>query len=201
MFIFTHIEKCAGTSFNDILSHTFLRYIHITKNNFGGNELRNDLTLEQFQKIKKFFPSGIGGHSIRPYLRFLPQSNRLTFLRNPIDRYMSQYNHMIERGWATSFETFLNSEFYSNFMTKKISGINDFDLASFYLRDFIFIGDVGRYNQSLNYLQDVMNVRLKVFDTRKNQRKNNVKYLHFTDLSEKEKLRVEENNQLDIKLY
>lgn len=202
MFLFTHIEKCAGTSFNEILSLTFPRYFHITKNNYGGNETRNDLTLEQYTKILKYIPSGVRGHSVRPYLDFLPLEKRITFLRNPLDRYLSQYNHMIERGWTSSIEVFLNTEFYNNFMTKKIGGVtSDYRSAETILSRFEFIGNADEYNKSLNYLQDVLNVQLVGTLEAKNIRRDRQNYMSYVDLSEAQKLKVEENNRLDIKLY
>lgn len=152
MFLFTHIEKFAGTSFNDVLSLTFPRYIHIIKNHFGGNETRNDLTFEQYRKILHYYPSGIGGHSVRPYLDFLPRSKRITFLRNPLERYLSQYNHMVEGGWTTSIDDFLKLDFCNNFMTKKIAGSNDLKYAVKLLTTYEFIGNADEYNKSLNYL-------------------------------------------------
>lgn len=201
MLLFTHIEKCAGTSFNEVLSLTYPRYFHVTKNQYGGNETRNDLTFNQYKKIIRYFPSGIGGHSVRPYLDFLPPSNRITFLRNPLERYLSQYNHMLEREWTTSIDDFLNKSFYNNFMTKKIAGTNDFRLAQKLLSDFVFIGNSNEYNKSLNYLQDVLDVKLIGSIERKNQRKDTTNYLSFSDLSTTQKLRAEENNHLDIQLY
>lgn len=201
MFLFTHIEKCAGTSFNEILSFTYPRYFHVTKNKYGGNETRNDLTSTQYKKIIRYCPSGIGGHSVRPYLEFLPLAKRITFFRNPLERYLSQYNHMIERGWTNSFEEFLNTDFYKNFMTKKISGNNDYKSAEEILEKFEFIGNADEYNKSLNYLQDVLNVKLIGGVERKNQRKHNPDYLRFSDLSSSQKLMVEANNDLDIRLY
>ena len=201
MFLFTHIEKCAGTSFNEILSLTYPRYFHVTKNKFGGNETRNDLTEKQYRKILRYCPSGIGGHSVRPYLGFLSESKRITFLRNPLERYLSQYNHMIEAGWITSMDDFLNKDFYNNFMTKKIAGENDYKCAEEILADFEFIGNADDYNRSLNYLQDVLKVKLIGNAVYKNQRKHNLNYLSFSDLSTSQKLKAEENNQLDIQLY
>lgn len=201
MILFTHIEKCAGTSFNEILSLTYPRYIHITKNKFGGNEKRNDLTHNQYKKIVYYFPSVIGGHCIRPYLEFLPARRRITFLREPKERYLSQYNHMFESGWARSIEEFLNKDFYYNFITKKIAGSNDYQYAKILLKDFVFIGDANNYIKSLNYLQDVLEVKLIGKIAEKNQRKNNKNYLKYSDLSNRQKLKVEENNKYDLKLY
>ena len=95
MFLFTHIEKCAGTSFNEILSLTFPRYIQITKNNYGGNEHRNDLSLAQFKKIKKYFPSGIGGHCIRPYLEFMSIRSKKYFGVNYLEASRRGTNNLL----------------------------------------------------------------------------------------------------------
>ena len=176
MFLFTHIEKCAGTSFNEILSLTYPRYIHITKNKYGGNEKRNDLTDVQFKKILRFYPSGIGGHSVRPYLEFLPKAKRITFLREPIARYISQYNHLKDTGWVHSIDEFFKNEFYYDFITKKIAGENDYKNAELLLAYFHFIGNTNEYNKSLNYLQDVLNIKL----IGKSEQKN--KTLYFTNI-------------------
>lgn len=201
MFLFTHIEKCAGTTFNEILSLTFPRYFHITKNNYGGNEKRNDLTHEEYKKILRFYPSGIGGHSIRPYLEFLPSSKRITFLRDPLSRYISHFNHMLERGWTTSFDDYLTKDFFHDFITKKIAGSSDLKYAIELLSDFYFIGDADEFNRSLNYLQDVLDVKLIGQSTYTNQRSTNAHYLKLSDLTSNQKQKAEENNQLDIKLY
>ena len=202
MFLYTHIEKCAGTSFNELLSLTFLRYIHITKNKHGGNELRNDLSLEQYKQLSKYHPSGIGGHSVRPYLEYYNEKHiKITFLRNPIDRYLSHLNHIIESGWATSVDDFLAKEQYKNFMTNKIAGSNDFNKASNLLGGFDFIGDVNQYAKSLNYLQDVFQKKLISKTENRNERKSKDTYIKFSDLTNEQKIRVEENNINDIKLY
>lgn len=201
MFLFTHIEKCAGTSFNEILGLTYPRYIHITKNQYGGNEKRNDLTFEQYKRIMRYCPSGIGGHNVRPYLDFLPPSKRITFLRNPLERYISQYNHLKDTHWVNSIDEFLKNEFYYDFMTKKIAGENDYKLAEMLLADFHFIGNTNEYNKSLNYLQDVLNIKFVGKSEQRNQRKHNPNYLKYSDLSESQKLKVEENNQNDLKIY
>ena len=78
MFLFTHIEKSAGTSFKQVLELTFLRYIHISKNPIGGNNKYNDLTIEQFNEVRKLFPTGIGGHSVRPYQDFIDFINNFS---------------------------------------------------------------------------------------------------------------------------
>ena len=55
MFLFTHIEKCAGQSFSSTLQLTFPTYMRVTKNHFGGNDRQNDLTISQFKKLNKFW--------------------------------------------------------------------------------------------------------------------------------------------------
>lgn len=202
MFLFTHIEKCGGTSFHDILSLTYPRYFHITKNRYGGNELRNDLTKEQYHKIMRYRPSGIGGHSVRPYQEFYKKSHtKITFLRDPISRYLSHYNHQKERGWTHSIEHFLEKDFFCDFITYKIAGTRDVEMAKKLLANFQFIGATEAYNKSLNCLMDIMNKKFVGAVEVKNQRNYDAGYVRFSDLSPAQKLKVEENNRFDIQLY
>lgn len=203
MFLFTHIEKCAGTTFTHIIELTFPRYIRVSKNNYGGNEQRNDLSLKQFKKLMNYYPSGIGGHSVRPYLEFLNlKSNTfITFFRDPFERYMSQYNHTLEGGWVSSMDDFLSHRTFNDFITNKIAGNNDFEFAVKLLNEYNFIGDVNNFNKSLNCLQDVLNIKLFGNGEHKNTRKHRDNYLKFSDLTNNQKLKVEENNKNDIKLY
>ncbi|WP_417620161.1 hypothetical protein [Oceanihabitans sediminis] len=109
---------------------------------------------------------------------------------------------MIERGWTSSIEVFLNTEFYNKFMTKKIGGVtSDYRSSEAILSRFEFIGNADEYNKSLNYLQDVLNVQLIGTLEAKNIRRDRQNYMSYVDLSEAQKLKVEENNRLDIKLY
>mgnify|MGYP006436757777 CR=1 FL=1 len=130
-YIFTHIEKCAGTSFKESLELTFLRYIQVSKNFYGGNDKKNDLTSNQLKEVKKLLPSGIGGHAVRPYLDFIDfkKNFSITFLRYPLERYMSQYNHDKEMGFSRDFKHFLSRDYMKNFMVNKIAGDNDLDKA------------------------------------------------------------------------
>jgi hypothetical protein len=202
MFLFVHIEKCGGTTFSDMLSLTYPLYFRITKNPYGGNDIRNDITLEQYRQFKRYYPSGIGGHCVRPYLfDEIKSKTFLTFFRNPLDRYLSHMNHNIEGGWSKSFSEFVQKDYYSNFMTKKIAGDNDVTKAKKYLETFDFIGDVGQYNKSINALQDILNVKFYGDEITKNERKNNENYISFNDLTVSEKLIVEERNANDILIY
>lgn len=202
MFLFVHIEKCGGTTLSDMLSLSFPRYLRITKNNYGGNDIRNDITPLQFKKLLKYIPSGIGGHCIRPYaIEYRRPVSYITFFRNPIERYMSHLNHNIEGGWSQSFTDFSRKEYYNDFMTKKIANSNDFSLACKYLDQFEFIGDVNQYNKSLDRLADVLDAKLYGDSIIKNERKFKENYVFFDDLSSREKLIVEEVNKNDIRLY
>jgi hypothetical protein len=205
MFLFTHIEKCAGQSFSSTLQLTFPTYMRVTKNHFGGNDRQNDLAISQFKKLNKFWVSGIGGHCVRPYINFQKHTNKslnyITFLRNPVERYMSQYNHDREMGFTRDFEHFLSRDYMVNFMVNKIAGENNLNNAYKLIDKYVFIGDTDRYQKSLNYLSDILNCRFYNLNENVNERKNNPDYLSYSDLSRKEKLIVEERNKLDIKLY
>lgn len=204
MILFTHIEKCAGTSFNEMLSLTYLRYFHITKNHYGGNDLRNDLTQKEFKRLMSYYPSIIGGHSVRPYLSFFSNNQtikKITFLRNPIERYMSQYNHDHERGFSPDIDYFINRSYTENFMVNKLAGENNYDKALTHLNTFFFVGDADRYLKSLQALSDKLQTPFYGFCNKKNVRSNNETYLRFEDLNESQKMKIYEKNKLDIKLY
>jgi hypothetical protein len=201
--IFTHIEKCAGTSFNSSLELTFLRYVHVSKNFYGGNDIKNDLTINQYNEIKKIFPSGIGGHSVRPYQKFIDVLNNFSiiFLRDPLERYMSQYNHDKEMGYTKDFHHFLSRDYMENFMVNKICGENNLNKAKDLLDQFSFVGDSNRYQQSLHHLRKLMGKQFYGFDQPYNIRKSNDNYLKFEDLSSEDKNEAIKQNELDIKLY
>src|SRR5690606_5970873 len=110
-------------------------------------------------------------------------------------------NHNIEGGWSKSFSEFIKKDYYVNFMTKKMAGEDDFNKACLYLDKFDFIGDVDKFNQSLNAFQDVLNVRFYGNKIPKNERKNKEGYISFEDLNSQQKLLVEERNKNDILLY
>lgn len=202
MFLFVHIEKCGGTTLSDMLSLNFPRYLRVTKNNYGGNDSRNDLTSEQFKRLLRYYPSGIGGHCIRPYnIEYSKPVSYITFFRNPLERYISHMNHNIEGGYSKTFSEFINKDYYQNFMTKKLAGNDDFVTACRYLDKFDFIGDVNQYNKSLNGLQDALNIKFYGSQTVKNERKNKRDYISFNELNSVQKLLVEERNENDIRLY
>lgn len=89
MFLFTHVEKCGGTSLHRLFSLSFIWYYH-APNIYGGNQIRNDLTITEFKKLRRYNFIGIGGHSVRPYYNYEQNTKKIvkyiTFLRNPIDR-------------------------------------------------------------------------------------------------------------------
>jgi hypothetical protein len=205
MFLFTHIEKCAGTSFKSALKLTFFRYVHVSKNLHGGNHLKNDLKGNQFKEIKKLLPTGIGGHNVRPYLEFLNLDNHftITFLRNPIERYMSHYNHIKGTRHIRDFDHFLTSDYVKNFMVNKLTGegANNLEMAKKLIDQYSFVGDSNRYNQSLNHLSKLMGKRFFSSAEFKNVRKSNSDYLKYEDLSTIQKNKVIEQNDLDIQLY
>jgi hypothetical protein len=201
MYYFVHIEKCAGTTLHEILALTFLRYVHITKNHFGGNEKKNDLSLSEYQKIKKMFPSMMGGHNIRPYLNFIEPSNCFTFLRNPIERYISQYNHDHERGFSSDFEHFLNRSYTRNFMVQKIAGEENFEKAKLLLNQFKFVGDADNFFQSIERLSEILKVRFYSCSQNYNVRNDDPHYLTFEKLSSEQRQLAYSQNELDIKLY
>ena len=124
-------------------------------------------------------------------------------MRDPLERYMSHYNHDKGTKWAKDFDHFLSRTYIKNFMVNKIAGegSNDLEKAKQLLDQYSFVGDTNRYSQSLNHLSKLMGKQFYGLKHSKNVRKSNEDYLKFEDLSEDKKRQVLKQNELDIKLY
>ena len=95
MLAFCHIEKCAGTS-----------WIYSLRRNFQVDHfdvIPNDkksmiLSRKDLNEIRILNPNikSISGHSIKVYSQIsqVPNIYYYTILRNPIDRYLSDYQHL-----------------------------------------------------------------------------------------------------------
>jgi len=147
---FVHIEKAAGTTLIHILRHVFCgAYI-------DARPLRREscgvFTSSDLRAVRKILPAlrCIAGHSVVPHSDLLCV-NYITLLRDPVKRYLSHYQHWVERkGRQMPFEAFLELDEMRNFQTKKIAGSDDVDKAKAILRDrFSLVGFVETFDSFL----------------------------------------------------
>lgn len=157
MLAFVHIEKTAGTSTHHIFQRSWgSRYCVLDRwrpedQVFDAADLR---------KLRLFYPRlrGIGGHWIKPYgdLRTaVPGLEFFTFLREPLARTASHYQHQIQRmGRTDRLEDWMRMDVYRNFQTRKIVGSEDADAAIRVLeRDFTLVGLAERFDETLVLLR------------------------------------------------
>lgn len=188
LFLFIHIEKAAGTTFHNVLKNSIGEYYILKPYPKHGANLYPD----QLKEIIRLAPfvRGVGGHRIKPYLNYEKTINReikyMTILRNPIERYLSHYNHHISRGIGNySLEEFMKKDYFHNFQTKKIAGTASSEEAIKQIKEFFYAGIVSDLSQiSTSY------------------RLNKGNYIVDKNTMKEEQLqKIYELNYEDIKLY
>jgi hypothetical protein len=130
----------------------------------------------------------------------------LTFLREPLKRYASHFNYQChEMGVDWTPESFLAERRFDNFMTKRIAGAFDVELAKKRLaEDFAFVGLAERFDESLLLMRRTLG--LDGFDVRyerRNASRDPAYHRRSQDLLRDDGF-VEEarkRNALDLELY
>src|SRR5690554_5470267 len=206
---YIHIEKCAGTTLHHTLKYNFPGYIVLKPWYYWSNEKENHLSAKELKRINQFFPilSGIGGHTARTYAGYeniiKKPISYFTFVREPIARYMSHYNHQVNKmGIDWTIEEFVDENRFNNFITRRIAEEDDLTIAKNRLiEDYDFVGLFENFNESLVMLEHfTFNNKTNLFYEHKNDSKDERK-LKFADLSKSLQEKVKNNNQLDIELY
>lgn len=207
--IYIHIEKCGGMSLHHALRYAVPGYQVLRPWWFWSNEPESYLSSEELARLILFHPgvSGVGGHTARSYGGYESVVDKppfyFTFIRNPINRYLSHLNHQVNKmGIAWSVEAFLKETRFNNLMTRRIAGCDDLSLAKSRLKnDFSMVGLFESYEKSLIILSDIMfGVYNGLHYEHRNDSESEAK-VKFCDLSPALQAMVINNNALDIELY
>ena len=204
LLAFVHVEKAAGTSFIHVLRHNyFMKYIDARP---YYRESRGLFSAKDLLVARKVVPglSCIAGHSIKPFsdiATVVPDIQYITILRDPVKRYVSQYQYWVERmDKKLSFEDFLDTEEVRNFQTKKFDASGDIEKAKKVLqKKIMLVGFVDEFDEFLVLLRDKL--KPLVFDPKYRQQNLARNKVKTSDLFEKYKDKIRENNALDIELY
>lgn len=175
LLAFVHIEKAAGTTLMHILrTNFFMSYSDVRPLSAASCHVFSSRDL---QKIFIMSPGlkCIAGHSIRPFsdlTSIVPNVRYITLLRDPVQRYISQYQYWVENmGKKLSFDEFIGIREISNFQTRKIAGSEDVELAKDILANkFFLVGFVEEFDAFLMLLKH----KLKPFDFRPGYQRQNV---------------------------
>ncbi|MEE8171261.1 MAG: sulfotransferase family 2 domain-containing protein, partial [Phycisphaerae bacterium] len=151
------IEKTAGTTLVELLrKHFGSRYLGVRPfwdqdPVFGPGDLR--LMLKLFPRTRC-----LSSHSLTPHIALSAVRDDIsffTFLREPVQRYISHYRWQIEHDWHDlPLEKWITDSFYHDWMTKKLAGKNDPDAAYRLLRDRVpVVGLLERFDEGLLLLR------------------------------------------------
>ncbi len=207
MIIFYHMIKTAGMTFSYILRNNFgVNYslVNPIKKNidkYGEMIFTND-DLKIYLKLNPRLIA-ISGHYIRPYSLKKISGNdiAITFVRDPINRFLSGYNFGIEKGnFNVSLEEWINNPQQKNYQTKFIAGEENLEKAKNICKNIInFVGISEKFDISLLLLKNIYLENLNVYYQKKNV--TNKKLIKIEDLSEKTLRKIKYINELDLELY
>lgn len=165
MLAFVHIHKTAGTTLNWILRSSFGVHHWDVETPDRSSEF---FSKENYGQIARFSPriDSIAGHKIRSFSdldQVRPDIRYYTFVRDPVARIASLYQHGVQRGGLKqSPEEWLEDRY--NGQTIRIAGVDDADAAIEILEEkFFFVGDVKHFEESLLIFQAVAeNPQIKI---------------------------------------
>lgn len=205
---FLHIKKNAGTTLAHILrTNFFLRYCSLQllcrnlKDGFKAEDMKKVLLINPMIKC-------ISGHYIRPRIDLhqkYPNLKYITLLRDPLKRYISQYQHNVEKlRHQVSFDDFLNSKSSYNKQTRTIAGSDNVELAKEILnKNFLLVGTVEEFDGFLLLLKNKLRpLNLKIDYRSKNIAKMNSTAKH--DIDKKINYyyeKIVDRNKVDFELY
>ena len=210
MICFVHIERAGGTTLHEIFRTNFPSYLMITPCKPWTNEDSNVFTKDEFRAIKRTLPftKGIGGHTTRSYLGYEEFCNDkiqyITYLRDPVERYISHYFYQkFKKNIDWTFESFMAELRFDNFMTKRIAGTFNLEMAIENLEtQFSFVGLTDEFDLSLLFMREELGLKdfscyYKKMNSGEQYKKNeNINEIKATYLDE-----IIEHNRLDIELY
>lgn len=165
---FCHMIKTAGTTLHYIFRNNFgFNYVEINKKNFAPVDLKKLLRINKNIRA-------IGGHSLRSVAKLdsvCPDLKYITFFRDPIDRFLSHYNHGRNSNYhQMSLEERINIPGEANYQTKFIIGAKDIEereviiglnelenAKRILVKDFIFVGLLEEFDGSLILMKEILN--------------------------------------------
>ena len=130
--LFYHVPKCAGTTFSVIFSWLINPQTRIKGPLFMNNDKGGFTAFELFQKCEDFsfydnFNLIYGHLPFETHKLFKKKFKKITVLRDPIERSLSHYNWMINRGYCDKGEDlqgiFDKNKITKNTITNQFSGL------------------------------------------------------------------------------
>lgn len=204
--VFSHIPKTAGMNLHSLLR----RYYGINYLIISSSKGKRYTTYESLKSVLHMFPNlkSIGGHGMQHWINYKELESRLrwyTFLRWPVDRVISHYQHQtLNKTHQRTFEDFLKNTPYHNWSVRMIAGEENLDKAKQILDEkFSFVGLTERFNESLVIMGTIL--QMDGFDPRYKSKVNVAKTNTIASDLKKNLLAYNDlilaSNSLDIELY
>ena len=199
-YLFVHLPKTAGTSFRDSLEEVFTHGLYC---DYGAEEQTTDrVVLDYIYQRQDFFGFGnylaqqdalvcMSGHyPIRRYGAFFKIKNIMLFLRNPVQRVISQYEHKRRlEGYTGTIQEFSAMPEHMNIQSRNI-GRAPVTLIG-------FVGLQEFYSESLQLLNRQFGFQIKESFLNINKEQFSVKYKLDPEVTAV----IRENNRSDLILY
>jgi hypothetical protein len=206
LICFAHIERAGGTTLHAILRKNYPSFLTLTAPKWASDG-STVFTSAQLRVLLRVLPftAGVGGHHVRTNLGYERVTERpiqyLTFLREPVARYLSHLRYQLERfpeRWDLG--RLLDEESFWDFMTWRVAGSSDLELAKHRLADdYTFVGLQERFAESLVLLRRMLAP----------SRELDVRYEHLNVAASQARWmrdpgvqrQAEERNAVDLELY
>ena len=201
MIVFLHIPKTGGTSFRYILEDN-LGMRNCATTHAGDHVFRQ----ADFDFARKVFPGmlSMAGHNLAAPARLsIPDPFFVTFLREPVARTISHFQHINRRYTKKiGFEEALKKhDELENLQVKKLAGARSLDKAKFFLeKQCHFVGLTEKFDLSVLVFDKLSPLKLDVrYQTRRVTQNKDAKKSLQNDPRVVELAR--EINKLDLEMY
>jgi hypothetical protein len=165
VLVFEHVPKCGGSTLGSILVSRYGEDKTFECRNNSGEQWEN---FKKMNKIEVNKYNLIQGHKAVDLLKFIHRPTTLiTLIRNPVDRFISEYFHKKRQGELDGSKTyanindFIDSEegywgcnklihrFGSNLHSNKYSGDDEAKIAFGNLESMAWVGITERFDESV----------------------------------------------------
>lgn len=196
--IFVHIPKTAGTSFRSAANEYYGNDKILNDYGYESEETSEAVLKHYYQNedanllrdASKSFQLISGHYPASRYSEIFEDAPVVAFIREPIARVVSEYNHFCNlNGYTGSFRSFYSDEVYQNRQHKLLTGLS--------LKELAFVGITDEYDLSLSIFNDLFEANLQSQSINKGHYQNN----SLEDLSKEEVDEITDLNQKDIALY
>lgn len=195
--MFCHCEKNGGTTlihqFRSILGirHVDLIPLDLKSNEATARDVASTIEVAPFAVT-------IAGHSLKPHIDYGPGLEKFTLLRDPVDRYLSEFRHDSERrGYSGTLDEWMELTSRWNYQTKFMAGKRDAEAAKNVLAsNLTFFGFTDRYDEFLRLI--AVHLGVPSFSKATSDPVNQSR--RTTEITPIQRAKAEERNALDIEL-